>query len=983
MNLMKKTPPTSKKFADGIHLVFRFAQNPAVVALTALLALAQVAGAANLLVNPLFDLTPAKTGWTTFGNTPQVDTNATYYNAGACTPDVPAENVSAYPPGNSNVANVYGNFNAQVNYSGWDQTVAAAPGSTWSSGGWTYASHEDLAGGQNSFYYQVNFKDSGGNTIASFASSIVTNLACGGGGSIPLDTWVFLPVTNQMQVVGGFANGTVIATYPSGVFTAPSNTAQVTFTALFVNTGYAGGSIYFDDVDLDQVSGFTPPTMSALSPNLITLCTNTAVTCVATSTVSVITNILVTAKTSTLGGTTIATNTYGLTSPSLTVTGLGTSSASISFTVQPNTIYRSVSIQATDGNSVNAVGNCSFDTLSPALVIEASDFNFTSNTAGMFIDTAPNGGLGLFAGLVGTGGIDENKNPANVNTRNYRTTDAVVIQNANPQSGGTGIEQKFFTANAIGDTNVNDITEFEVGYNGVGDWLNYSRTFGPGGSAPVGTYNVWCYLATDGSGVNTSISRVTSDPTQGSQTTTALGNIGTQTFTDNGWNTYVYVPMVDQFGNLVSVSMTNGVNTLRSTVVGNPNLGFYMLVPVTPVLTPVLQFEYPDGVHPFEQTNKFTATVGPANGAAISSSGIDLVLNGTDVTSGATITPSGSSWNITYPLALNAVYSGVLSVTNGAALSSSFPLNFDTFNITNYQWEAVDYDFSTNDGVNWHSDLFIDNPTPSADVNTPQTGEESVSSYFGYPGGFTPGVDPQGLGSVAQQGIDFNFGSSGQPTNPYRADGAGTQPASDYLRPKFAAAQTAFSDPNIGPFNLGYYAAGYWLNYTHNWPTNYYYVWGRLAGGAGAFGGTTFGVVTSGIGTTNQTVNTLGAFADPNAAGWQAWHWIQLTNNGVPAVVQLGGQQTVRVTSGNNVNAEFFMLTVAPEPIILTATVLGNQVHISFPTQSGHSYQLLYSAGLSPASWSPVGGAVTGDGSSHSVNQPATGTQGYYQILVQ
>jgi hypothetical protein len=982
-NLMKKTPPRSEKIVDGIHRGFRFVPNPAVMVFTALFALTQVAGAANLLVNPLFDLTPAKTGWTTFGNTPQVSTNATYYNAGECPPDSPAENVSAYPPGNSNVANVYGNFNAQVNYSGWDQTFAAAPGSTWSAGGWTYASHEDLAGGQNSFYYQVNFKDSGGNTIASFASLIVTNLTCGGGGSIPLDTWVFLPCTNQMQVVGGFANGTVIATYPSGVFTAPPNTAQVTFTALFVNTGYGGGSIYFDDVDLDQVSGFTPPTMSALSPNLITLCTNTAVTCVATSTVSVITNVLVTAKTSSLGGTTIATNTYGLGSPQLSVTGLGTSSASISFTVQTNTIYNSVSVQAADGNNVNAVGTCSFDTLTPSLVIEAADFNFTSNTAGMFIDTPPNGGLGLYANLVGTGGIDENKNPANTSTKAYRPTDAVVIQNAAPQSGGTGIEQKFFTANAAGDTNVNDITEYEVGYNGVGDWLDYSRTYGAGGSAAAVTYNIWCYLATDGSGVNATISRVTSDPTMGSQTTTTLGNIGTQTFTDNGWNTYKYVPMVDQFGNLVSITMTNGVNTLRSTVVGNPNLGFYMLMPVTPILTPLLQFDYPDGVHPFEQTNKFTATVGPADGAAINSSGIDLVLNGADVTSGATITAAGSSWTITYPLALNVVYNGVLSVTNTAALSSQFPLNFDTFNITNYQWEAVDYDFSTNDGTVWHSDLYIDNPVPSADVNTPQTGEEAANSYFGYPAGFSPGVDPQGLGSVAQQGIDFNFGSAGQPTNPYRADGAGTQPSSDYFRPKFIAAQSEFSDPNIGPFNVGYYAAGFWFNYTRDWPTNYFYVWGRLAGGAGPFTGTTLGVVTSGVGTTNQSVHTVGSFADPNAAGWQAWHWIQLTNNGAPAIVPLGGKETLRVTSGNNLNAEFFMLTVAPPQAILSASIVGGQVRISIPTVSGHSYQLLYSASLSPASWSPVGGAITGDGSIHIVNEPATGTQGYYRVSAQ
>jgi len=967
---------------NGIHHAKHFVQSPIVLVLTAMFTLAQVGAAANLLVNPLIQ---SATGWTRFGNTPLITTNGgpttpTYYNQSTnngCTPDAVAEPVTTYPPGNTNVANAYGNFNAQVNYSGWDQTFATAPGSTFSAGGWTYASHEDLPGG-NSFYYQINFMDSSNNLLASFISEIVTNLTCTNTVAFPLDTWTFLPVTNQVN-----AAGTVIATFPSGVITAPAGTATVKFTALFVNTGYAGGSVYFDDVNLTLISGPVPPTMTALAPNLITLCTNTTLTCTANANATVITNVQVVTKTSVLGGTAITTNTYGLASPLLTVTGLGTASAGISFTLATNKVYNSVTVSATDGNNITVSGSSSFDTLSPTLVIEASDFNYTSNTSGLFIDTPANGGLGLYAGLVGTQNIDENKNPANTSTRNYRTTDAVVIQGAAPTSGGTGQEQKFVTAVANGNTNVNQITQYEVGYNGVNDWLNYSRTYGPGGSAPAGTYNIWCYLATVGSGINSTISEVTSDPTQAGQTTTVLGNIGTQAFTDNGWNTFKYAPMVDQFGNLVSITLTNGVQTLRSTVVGNPNIGFYMLMPVTPILTPVLQFQYPDGVHPFEPTNKFSATVGPANGASIASSGIDLVLNGADVTSGATITASGSSWNITYPLALNAVYSGVLSVTNTAALSSSYPLNFDTFNETNYQWEAVDYDFSTNNGTAWISGLYIDNPVPTADVNTPETGELATNSYFAYPTGWTAGIDPLGLGAVAQQGIDMSFGSSGQPVNPYRADSSGAQPASDYVRKKYVAAQTEFSDPNIGPFNVGYYAAGYWLNYTRDWPTNSYYVWGRLAGGAGPFSGTTLSMVTSGVGTALQTSNVLGSFSDPNAAGWQAWHWIQLTNNGAPAVISLGGKATLKVTSGNNINSEFFMLTVAPPQVILTPTIVSGQLHISFPTQSGHSYQVLYSPTLNPSSWTPSGGSITGDGTVHSVNESVGGQQGYYRVQVQ
>ena len=184
------------------------------------------------------------------------------------------------------------------------------------------------------------------------------------------------------------------------------------------------------------------------------------------------------------------------------------------------------------------------------------------------------------------------------------------------------------------------------------------------------------------------------------------------------------------------------------------------------------------------------------------------------------------------------------------------------------------------------------------------------------------------------------------------------------MRKKFGAAQTQFGDPNIGPFNVGYFGNGFWQNYTRDYPTNYYNVWGRLAGGAGPFSGTTLSVVTNGVGTSIQSSNVLGTFSDPSAAGWQAWHWIPLLDGtGNKAVVHLGGKATLKVTSGNNINTEFFMLTPTVPPVTLTAAVTAGQIHISIPTVTNFNYTVWSSGSVSApaASWTQVG-SVMGSG---------------------
>jgi hypothetical protein len=940
----------------------------AVVAALALVLPGTAQAQTQLLLNPNWE--NGTTGWTLVNNAIGNDTtdtsSDTYYNnsGGECGSDPTAENVNVLV--GTECGKLYGAFNASPNTCGEFQTFPAAPGGTFSAGGYAYSSHEDLMGANN-FWYEVDFYDATSTLLAAYESTVFGNLTCGEtNGPTPIDTWVDLIVTNQMQVTAGANTGTVIGnTGPSGVFTSPPGTATVTFRAVYVNINYAGGSCYVDEANLTQISGATPPTVSTITPDEIIFCTNTTLTCTANST-GTITNVAMILTTSALGGTpTSVTN--NLTSP--VVTGLGTAAATVSYPLASNVIYK-VTIVATDDNGFLASSTASFDTLTPSLVIEAEDFNYGG---GEFTNTPADGGLALYANApLGVAEIDLQKNPANgtqsADGSYYRSGDVIINGYAAPNNG---TEQKYVTAAANGDTT--DVP-IEVGYNGPGDWLDYTRTFGAGGSAASGTYAIWARMATDGGGQASAFYQVTAGQGTTSQT---LSQLGSFTFSDNNWNSFDYIPLLDQFGNLVSITL-NGNETFRNTVVGNPNIDFYMLVPAVPILTPALQAAYPDGVHIFEPTNNFTFTVGPANGSNILSSGIDVVLNGVDITSNPkfTLTALGSSWTGNYPIASNAVYAAVINVTNTAGLSSTFNINFDTFSTANFQWESGDYDFSTN-GTS--GGLFIDNPVPSCDITASQTGELATNSYFAYPGGLV-GV------AVALETVDIGWADP-QPKaqNYYRNDGVGTQPSGDYLRPQFIAAQAQFGDPNIGPFQVGYFDGGNWLNYTRHYPTNTYNVWARLAGGAGPFSGTLLSMVVSNYGTFNQVSNVLGSFSDPNAAGWAAYHWIPLLDtNGNKVVVSLGGLATLTLTSGNNLNAGFFMLVPAPPAAqVITPSIVGGQLNLSFLAASGHTYTVVSKTDLTSPSWSQVGTPIIGAGAVVSVTVPLSGTQGFYTIGVQ
>jgi len=176
-------------------------------------------------------------------------------------------------------------------------------------------------------------------------------------------------------------------------------------------------------------------------------------------------------------------------------------------------------------------------------------------------------------------------------------------------------------------------------------------------------------------------------------------------------------------------------------------------------------------------------------------------------------------------------------------------------------------------------------------------------------------------------------------------------------------------------------------NYTRHYPAGSYTVVGRFAEGA-AFSSATLSLLTSGYGTTAQTTNFLGYFNVP-LGGWSNWAYSPLVDtNGNPVRFTLDGtQQTLQLGGGLNsqpeVNVHFFQLVpITPIPK-LAAVVGGGSITVSFPTVAGYSYQVLYKVNLTDAIWTPLGSALSGNGSVQSVSAPTSGHSQFYQVLVQ
>lgn len=346
----------------------------------------------------------------------------------------------------------------------------------------------------------------------------------------------------------------------------------------------------------------------------------------------------------------------------------------------------------------------------------------------------------------------------------------------------------------------------------------------------------------------------------------------------------------------------------------------------------------PDGSLLQSGTNVLSFTATSPNG--INSANIKVLVNGSNVTSGLTFTPTTGGQIVNYvnlpinPTILSQTnLDGVnvaVQISDNGGINTSNSYVYDAFCTTNFTWEAEDFDF--NNGT------FIDNPVVSfvgPDTNTYyQEQTPYVSLVDVNDNGNTAGLLRVYRDPTYPVETEYSVGGGG-PT-------AGGQNLGELMRQKVL---DAYNITNIaGEVNVGFFDGGTgpglpnWMNYTRTFPTGDYNVYLRFADGGGTLTAS-LDQVTSGWGTTSQTITNLGTFNMVNSGGWDNFMWVPLRDSsGNLARVQLSGTNTIRLTAGNGGggNVNFLMLTPANTnlPAINNVYPNGTNMFQSSPTLS-------------------------------------------------
>lgn len=222
--------------------------------------------------------------------------------------------------------------------------------------------------------------------------------------------------------------------------------------------------------------------------------------------------------------------------------------------LQPNTQYSATIIINATNNVTAPPFTYNFDTFSSAYYTwEGEDWDYNG---GQFFD---NPQTNAYLGQVGLVGIDAINNSGGANA--YRPSDSADLGNEI-----TGDPKRIQYIAAAQD-------DYDIGWTGTGQWANYTRTY------PSGVYNVYARAASPGGQADAfSLLRVTSGLGTSNQTTVAMGHFDVPN--TGSWQSYVFMPMRDNSGNLVTVTNSGSVSTFRMNEDhGGFNLNFFMLVP--------------------------------------------------------------------------------------------------------------------------------------------------------------------------------------------------------------------------------------------------------------------------------------------------------------------------------------------------------------------------------------------------------------------
>jgi len=935
--------------------------------------------AANILVNPSFNSSPifASGSWSQHAS-------ETWSMASATAADPTSVKLIRSGANGLWMQGLYGNGQGGPQTSYAAQTFACIPGNTYTADAWFSAytrctSHiggddgstppggsglyQNDGSGNEDGWVEVLFYNSGNVLLADYKSMIVTPAFLGTAATttLPLVTnslgnvylaWMNFAVTNQYDISTVTPNtdpdvaGGITNTLGSGQFmTAPPGAVKVEFRINLYQAAYEAGAPFWDDATLNQVGGPSPSAINSTPDG--TKFFNGASTNFTFNVVSASSGgaPLPTNSTSGVGIVVNGVNKTG----SLQFSGPSTNLAVTLPGLASNTLY-TISVSATNSVGLVSSKTVSFDTFpTNVFIVSAEDYDYTN---GLFIQnptptSAP--AANSYYGLAGTLGVDISTYGGG-GVLPGGASQLVRSDNNTAMQKADDIQLPQYSA--ANDPNVYNV---QIAYNNGGNWENYTRNY------PTGNYLIYLRYNNPTAGNIESLNRLTSGYGTSTQTTTNLGVfIGAATGAGYAW-----VPLTDAFGNKIIVNLSAGQNTLQllsgdgAGAGGIANFVDFIFVPAGTGFPPVINNLNPNNVNPPVNANIFlnvtniTFSVSSAF-STVASNNIHALVNGVDITSKATFTGNNTNWNVSLPCPQNQLIALVINAADANGLSNSVSETFDTFSQNNLMIEAEDFDFNRGQ--------FIDNPIPTYPNNT------DANSYYN---GGVYGTN------AAVFNVDYNCTWDGEPLAGYRDtdNGVKCELCADFVR-------TKFTDNGSQDLDVGYWNSGQWLNYTRTFTANKYNVYGRLAGGNGPFNNTTMKLVTAGRGTTTQTTQLLGSFADANAAGWQTWHWVPMRDtNGNLVTVSLGGVQTVQATSGNNLNANFYMFV--PLFPTMTASISGSSILLQYQTQLGHNYTVLSNSTLSGGTWQPLSAAVPGDGTVQTVTDPVAGPKRFYRLQVQ
>lgn len=298
-------------------------------------------------------------------------------------------------------------------------------------------------------------------------------------------------------------------------------------------------------------------------------------------------------------------------------------------------------------------------------------------------------------------------------------------------------------------------------------------------------------------------------------------------------------------------------------------------------------------------------------GSPVASGNIVVRVNGTNVSSGFSITDGGAVWNVSYTngFALDRSITVAFAATSADGGLGARQTSFDTFSTGNFTWEAEDFNFGG--GAFFDTIVLCDTL-----------------------GGGTPGCyfDRVGFTNIDKSELNFTVTISIPSTNEVYRFGDLVDSVRDEWVDTFLTADSAirskYTTAGLPDYELRNVAVNEWVNYTRTYPTGTYNIYARVSS-AGAMT-VQLDFVDNGSNTV-QNLTKIGRFV--KSAGTAGYEFVRLTDDGgnVPIVVELSSTNPVTIrstalTAGYTPNYFMLVPTALPpnEPPAVTLTSPAN-----------------------------------------------------------